>query len=36
MIDLLPDYPHCAAFLTGLAKDEAYLAGLKRMSWMRA
>jgi len=30
MIDLLPDFPHCAAFLTGLAKDEAYLANLKQ------
>ena len=30
MIDLLPDHPHCAAFLTGLAKDESYLANLKQ------
>ena len=30
MIDLLPDYPHCAAFLTGLAKEETYLAKLMK------
>ena len=30
MIDLLPSYPHCGAFLTGLEKDESYLKGLKQ------
>ena len=30
MIDLLPDFPNCAAFLTGLAKDDAYLVNLKQ------
>lgn len=30
MIDLLPDFPNCGAFLTGLAKDDAYLVNLKQ------